>query len=199
MRFVRLMKNEKGIAFVMVLVIAVVSLAVMSALIFMVTSGTQISGMGKRYLTTLECAYGANEIAVDFINSGGVLDTGGFCGNIVNTNTACMTAKRTGATSAVNWAACTNFVNATSTIINPNDPTTYDISFDCGTCRAYVKIFDTVHGNTGIETALIKGSVISAFTDPAPIPMPFGFSFEIMSVNIVNPDDNARLSFVYSF
>jgi hypothetical protein len=60
--------NEKGIALVMVLVLSAIALAIMAGLIYMVTSGTQISGMEKRYKTALEAAKGGTDVAHQVIN-----------------------------------------------------------------------------------------------------------------------------------
>ncbi len=48
--------NNKGIALVMVMILSLISLAIMSGLIYMVTSGTQVSGIEKRYRQRLKPA-----------------------------------------------------------------------------------------------------------------------------------------------
>lgn len=62
------LRNEKGIALVMVLILSVISLAIMAGLIYMLTSRTQISGMQKRYKTALEATKGGNDVAHQIIN-----------------------------------------------------------------------------------------------------------------------------------
>ncbi|GFP21965.1 hypothetical protein HKBW3S06_01191 [Candidatus Hakubella thermalkaliphila] len=59
--------NEKGIALVMTLVISAIVLAVMAGLIYMITVGTQISGIQKRYKTAHEAALGGAEVAYKYI------------------------------------------------------------------------------------------------------------------------------------
>lgn len=62
-----LLSSEKGIALVMILILAAIALMIMAGLIFMVTSSTQISGMQKRYKTALEAGKGGAEITYQFI------------------------------------------------------------------------------------------------------------------------------------
>ena len=54
--------NEKGIALVMVLILSAIALAIMAALVYMLISGTQISGMQKRYRTALEAGVGGADV-----------------------------------------------------------------------------------------------------------------------------------------
>ena len=56
--------NNKGIALVMVMILSLISLAIMSGLIYMVTSGTQVSGIEKRYSTALEAGKSGKDIAL---------------------------------------------------------------------------------------------------------------------------------------
>ncbi len=67
------LRNEKGIALVMVLVLAFISLAVVSSMIYFATMGTRISGEFKRFATTREAASGGADITEDFINDRGGL------------------------------------------------------------------------------------------------------------------------------
>ena len=59
--------NEKGIALVMILVLSAIALAIMAGLIYMITTGTQVSGMQKRYKTALEAGVGGSDITYYFI------------------------------------------------------------------------------------------------------------------------------------
>ena len=56
-----ILKNERGIALVLVLVLSVIVLAITAGLIYMVTQGTRFSGMQKRYKTALEANIGGVE------------------------------------------------------------------------------------------------------------------------------------------
>src|SRR5512142_135093 len=60
-------KSERGIALVVVLVLSAIALALITALIYMITSGTQISGFQKRYKTSLEAARGGSDLAFQLV------------------------------------------------------------------------------------------------------------------------------------
>ncbi len=56
--------NEKGIALVTTLVLGLVALVFIGALLYLLTSGTKISGTEKRYYTALEAAKGGAELII---------------------------------------------------------------------------------------------------------------------------------------
>jgi len=53
------MNNERGVALVMALIFSLIVLATVSALLYLVTQGTMMSGYQKRYQTSLEASRGA--------------------------------------------------------------------------------------------------------------------------------------------
>jgi len=63
----KIFSNEKGIALVMVLVLSAIILVIMAGLIYMLTTGTQLSGMQKRYKTALEAGMGGIDITYQII------------------------------------------------------------------------------------------------------------------------------------
>lgn len=72
------LRNEKGLALVMVLVLSLIALTIISTLIFMVTQGTKVSGFYKRYSTSLDAGYGGAEIVTSLVNNRGKLDITGL-------------------------------------------------------------------------------------------------------------------------
>lgn len=62
------LRNEKGIALVMVLILSLIALAIVAALIYLVTQGTKFSGSFKRYETAREAGIGGAEIITSLIN-----------------------------------------------------------------------------------------------------------------------------------
>lgn len=196
--------NENGIALMMVLVLSAIVLAIMAGLIYMLISGTQISGMQKRYKTALEAGLGGADVVYQFIGSRGNPGIPNINFNFSPAFTiGCMTAKLTTTTSSANWAACTNYNNATSLTINPADNTTYDMSFDLGTgpiYTIYAKIVDTVEGNSGADEGLIKSGVVSSNTGEVTVmSMPYLYTIEINSENAANPAERAKLSVLYQY
>jgi hypothetical protein len=68
-----LLKNEKGIALVMVLILSLIALAIVSTLLYLVMQGTKSSTYFKRYETALDAAHGGSEIAASLISNRGNL------------------------------------------------------------------------------------------------------------------------------
>lgn len=62
-----LIRNEKGVALVMVVIIALIGLMMVSTLLFMVTQGTRISGFQRVFRTTDEAGLGGVQIATQVI------------------------------------------------------------------------------------------------------------------------------------
>lgn len=194
--------NEKGIALLMVLVLAAISLAIMAGLIYMVVSGTQISGMQKRYKTALEAGIGGADVTLQLLSARG--DPGIPLTNFLITASDvggidCLTDKLNKKTNDWN-AACNNLLT-----IDRDDATTYDMTFDLGvapfpTYTVYSKIVDTVEGNSGGDEGLIKSGVVN--TNPGEVTVmsvPYLYTIEIDAQNSTNPSERAKLSILYQY
>src|SRR3990170_8844714 len=72
---IRHLKSEKGIALVVVLVLSAVALTIMTALIYMITSSTRISGIQKSYKTAVEAGQGGADVFYQIVALRG--ETGG--------------------------------------------------------------------------------------------------------------------------
>lgn len=197
-------KNEKGIALVMVLVLSTVALLIMAGLIYMLTTGTQLSGMQKRYKTALEAGIGGADIAHQII--GARIDNpvqleGKFnflSAFDVTTTQTCLTDKLLRSTA--DWNVACN----SSLTIDPGDASTYDISFDLGaapspTYRVYAKIADTVLGNSGGDEGLLKGGVVHSTGEINVASIPFLYTIEVDAQNQANPAERAKLSMLYQY
>lgn len=203
----KLLIDEKGLALAMVLVLSAIALAIMAGLIYMVTSGTQVSGLQKRYKTALEAGKGGADIVFDTVAARSLPSIPGL--PITSTNPPCLAAKLLRATSAANWAACGNLPKAMSMTIDPADVATYDFSFDLWPgavldpkeiyrYRVYAKIADTIEGNTAPESGWIQGGVVWSKSEFFPVSRPYYYTIEIdvEKFNAPTPE-KARLSILY--
>jgi hypothetical protein len=220
--------NEKGIALVMVLILAAITLAIMAGLIYMITAGTQISGMQKRYKTALDAGFGGADITYQIIGLRGetsgtvslLNDLSAICPDhdptkaittpntcvTLSTNPACTAiGSYTGLASKLNlptscWSGCDS-----SLTINTGTSTSYDMRFDLGTSpfptyRAFAKIVDTVVGNSGGDEGLLKSGVVSANTgEVTVVSRPYLYTIEVDAENQVNPSERAKLSILYQY
>jgi len=199
----RTISNEKGIALVMVLILSAIALAIMAALVYMLTASTQVSGIQKRYKTALEAGKGGVDVTFRLISARGNPNIPGLSSfNITASDvgaghTDCLTQKLNSPTSV--WP-----VECSSTVsINPNDQSTYDMSFDLGitnTYRVYSKIVDTVNGNSGGDFGLIKSGVTGANSGEITVmSVPYLYSIEVDAENRDNPQERAKYSVLYEY
>jgi hypothetical protein len=208
-------KNERGIAFAMVLVLSVISLAIISTLIYFVIQGTKFSGFAKRYATAREAGLGGTEVADMLIGDRGenltgltmtsTTSGGSFlfcdCGDptVIGDNTplTCLCRKLCDPTSS--WEAlCTN-----STTLNPAQ--NYDILFTLDGLETdydvYGKIVDTTPGNSNTSGLALGGTSVSSSSSSiisAP-PLPFLYRVEVVAEDSTNQIERARLSGLYAY
>lgn len=196
--------NQKGIALSIVLILSTIALAIMAGLIYMLTSGTQISGVQKRYKTALEAAVGGANVSYEFIGTrGAVSPLYAFTG----VSAACRELKLNQPTGS--WDIGTTCpATADSLSINPTTTpildTSYDWFFQLGTAPLQYtvssKIVDTVDGNSGGDFGLVKGGVVSAGAgEVTVVSMPYLYTIEIDAQNATNPAERAKLSVLYQY
>jgi hypothetical protein len=217
------MKSEKGIVLVVVLVLSAVVLAVMTALIYMITSGTQISGLQRRYKTSLEAARGGSEIFYQVIGTRGGMTGANM--TVLSQPTCSGTSLYTGMTytglqaklmtSSSQWVGCNS-----SLTINLSDAVPYDMMLVLGGTTAgtapqytfYGKIVGSIEGNSaslagGGATGggLYEGSVITglgAASGSGSIPVvskPYLYAIEADTENSANASERAKFSIIYMY
>jgi hypothetical protein len=192
--------NNKGIALVMVMILSLISLAIMSGLIYMVTSGTQVSGIGKRYSTALEAGKSGRDVVYQVLSARGdpfsVAEAAVFSFSI--TNPGCLSQKLDFATAT--WGGCDSTIDI---ITEPPNANTYDMILQLGNNPAYTvytKIVDTVVGNSGKDEGLLKtGVVISNPGEVTVVSIPYLYTIEIVAENAANPMERSRLSVLYQY
>jgi hypothetical protein len=211
-------RNEKGIALVMVLVLSAIILVIMAGLIYMLTTGTQLSGVQKRYKTALEAGIGGADITYQIIAlRGEVSSTSSLLGElsvlnpVITTPTSCVISSSAACTTMTSdpgiatkfnvptdcWAGCNS-----SLTIDPDNPGTYDMQFDVGTAptyRVYAKIANTVMGNSGGDEGLLKGGVVHSTGEINVASIPFLYRIEVDAQNQANPAERAKLSILYQY
>lgn len=167
MNMKRHIRNEKGVALMMVLLIATVGLSVTATMLYMIIVSTQSSGMHKRFATALEAGVGGEAVIKSFISTGGTLDSDPkyvkFADAIsldVPLTSSCIADKLNLATESWN-NACDK-----GRVIDVKDNATYDLVFTLGSFEIYTKIIHTTAGNTatgvsagGKSSSLVGGGV----------------------------------------
>lgn len=197
------LKNDKGVALLLVLVLSAVGLIIATALAYMITESTKMSGMSKRFKSAAEAGEAGSPIAVQLIDARGnpAIPLPNFVIPDNNRLFNPVTGKLFASTAL--WTAGTN----TSTIIDANDATTYDFRFDIGAgpvYRVYVKIVDTIRGNTvaplGGKNLHKHGVVANAgSSENTASTYPYFYTVEILSQDSTNPLERARFSVLYQY
>jgi hypothetical protein len=212
-------RNEKGIALVMALMLALITLVTVTALLYFIVQGTEMSGYQKRYQTAQEAAKGgvefvARELIPKTIGSVSVDDLTQIITILKNDyaginlsfldNTACIRDKLLQST--VNWTNC-----------NPDDKS-FDLKKSDGSVsgdftitlsgiespsdfNVYAKIVDTVEGNTDSGGLALEGLGVtesgSGMVTPQHFPMMY--RIEVQGERMTNPDERANFSVLYAY
>jgi hypothetical protein len=219
-------KSEKGVVLVLVLILCAVSLAIITALMYMITTGTQMSGMQKRYRTALEAGLAASDIIAQVIaqqgdetavssylttrlneigaqESAALANCKGFAqydlsGTAIWTQYDKLAAKLM--TPSTSW----DHINCDSSF--PTGPNNYDLTFQLGTnYNVYAKVVDTVEGFTRTNGAAVTNTmrtdaVVSNNQEIAAPSKPYQYTIEVDVENKTNPNtERAKLQFLYEY
>jgi len=223
----RLLRNERGIALIMVLILALIGLMIVSALMFMTTSGTIGSGVFRAFRTAEEASYGGAEIAAEYAAGrgsfpllGASFTNGCNCGDpiVATDNTdldaagarTCRCDKLCNATAdwafgGEAWSCDENGGVAGLQLSMTPDAATDDFPLTLGNFIVYVKIVDTVVGNSDMGGIVASGTlggsgVVSASTGlVSPPSRPYLYRMEIDARSTANPREHSRISMLYAF
>ena len=169
--------NEKGIALIMTLILSAIALAIMAALVYMLTASSQVSGIQKRYRTALDAAKGGADATYRIIGFRGSDPGLALALTAFNIPSGpCLNTKLNNPT--LSWGACDSSIS-----INPQTPSTYDMYFQLGTTtqyNVYSKIVSTVVGNSGPDLGLSKPGVVLSNSGEIPVqPVPYLYTIEV--------------------
>lgn len=207
--------DNKGIALITALLFTLISLAIIMALLTIVTQGTRVSGASKSYSSATEAGYGAVDIV-----SRDILPSI-FKGSFISTNydsvglsfplAACFNQKLGAPTSL--WTDCTTGQPASldptqspDMIFNlkaDNDPVGF---------KVYAKIADTRCGgdtaagepcsnsdSSGVDYLDAGSGVTSSSGSVTPQHRPAYYRIEVQSERAVNPNEKSQLSVLYAY
>lgn len=211
-------RSERGVVLIVVIVLSAVSLLIMTTLIYLITTGTQVSGLNKRYKTALEAGIGGSNIFHELIGlRAETAGTNAFTANLnssniytaLTTSVTCRgqvgTATYTGLaaklmTPSTSWVDCDSSVTIDSAV-----PSTYDMKIELGTTTkysVYAKIVTTIEGNTSGGIKFRQGGVVHGGSGSGSITVmtkPYILAIEVLSENNARKDERAKLSVVYQY
>jgi hypothetical protein len=204
-----IIRNQRGIALVLVMILALIGLAIVSALIFMGTMGTRLSGAEKFYRNSDEAASGGARVAADMVitNFGNSILTlpsvaqalGGSFGTAAGQ--ACLIRKMNNATAA--WGG-----GCTGAMRNMDPADNWDMTFPLSGApnnyAVFAKVVDTIEGNTSgvivggggtLTTGGVGGGGASVVTPPRHSWM---YRIEVQAEDSVSPRERAMYSILYA-
>jgi len=208
----------------MVLILSLIGLAIVSALLYMLTQATSMSAASKFYRSAEEASIGGMEIATGYIANRGTANIPGLALNFTN-NCDCKDPyvyndnidKMTGLASprcdklcnpTSNWtAAALLYPVAEARAIDATLRS--DMRFTLGVAPAtfdvFAKIVDTVQGNSDVGGLVTSGQlggagvVASATGLVTPPHNPYLYRLEVQSQATTNPRERARLSVLFAY
>lgn len=195
------LRNEKGIVLGVVLILSAVGLALMAALMLMASRWTGISKMERNYRTAIDAARGGAEIAYQVIGARGAIDGLGLTTDtevrLTVDNQANLTTKMTQATAL--WGGLDRSSN-----IDPAVAGSYDMRCAMGDYTVYVKVVDTVEGNSGNDLGLRKDAVVPNDSEIKVVNIPYLYTLEVLSerTNAGSPNaptERSRLQILYEY
>ncbi len=199
------LKNQQGIALISALMIGFVSMLMISALLYMITNGTFISGSKTRYQMALESGHGGmNFFTKEIIQrglSGADLSAvaGSFSGVVapVATN-AEFNAKLTTTGDITDGTYPNTLVDTTITFAYPVDAV---ITSPLDPLVVSTVIVSTSRGNSGTSTNLLGGGGVVNTTSGTITPqhIPYLYQTQTRAEKSTNPVENAQLSAVYAY
>jgi hypothetical protein len=220
-------KNEKGIALVLVMILAVIALAIVSSLLFMLSQSTIFSGSQKFYRTSEEAGFGGVELTTQYLASRGVLDIAALPGLAFTAGCGCNDPYvyndnidlMTGAASdrcdklcnpTANWPATVD-ENAVAGIQVSLDPAIRpDMQYTLPGLQpvsftVFAKVVDTVQGNSDVGGLVMSGElggagvVASNSGLVSPPHNPYLYRLEVQAQATNNPRERARMSVLYVY
>lgn len=186
------LRNEKGFALAFVLILAAISLAMTLAMLIMVGSGSYVSGQQKRFRTATEAGMGGAQVLFQLFDTRGAQTV--FLDNNANeVLNSSLSTKINNGTTAWSGLDCT-------VTIDPSNVSTYDMRVDLGVYRVYMKIVDTVPGNSAADEGLIKTGVVNAGSgEVTVVSVPYLYTVEVLSQSSTNAVERSKLSVLYQY
>lgn len=199
-------RNERGMVLVTALMLSFLALAIILALLYVISQGTKMSAASKRYKSALEASYGGVEVFTkEFIPqlSGALTPslTSVLVGGAPAFGTYSCIQDKLNKTSP-QWGAC----SAAAKTVNPKDgfDTTFSLRGQAGqpNFNVYAKIVDTQPGNSdtsGIEQMDSGAGVAYGAAGVSPKHMPATYRIEVQGERATNPLEKANLSVLYAY
>jgi hypothetical protein len=202
--------DTSGFALVTALMFTLISLTIVSALLYIITQSTKVSGANKRYKTAIEASYGGAELftkdiipflmqnksltptalATLAIGSYGVVNL-----QMSNTNAACLQLKLS---TVPPWTTVPNCSNSSNPTDTPD--VTFNLLSNAGTPYTISsKIVDTQVGNSDLSGLQLQGEgVAEQSASITPMHSPYIYRLELQGSQSAT-SEQANIEVLYAY
>lgn len=187
------LNNQKGIAMIMVLILSAIVLSFTAGVLYLITQGTILSGVEKRYATALEAGFGGSEVMQQLIDSRGVLTITDYGIDLDTATDPCLEEKMNLHTE--DWTAC----NPDRVTKDANESP--DFSLTLGEYTVNAKIIDTSRGNSNTSGTALGGTGVVTSTGGliTPPPIPYIYTIDVRTQRTTEPAERAEITAVYAY
>lgn len=202
-----LFNNQKGIALVTSLMLTLISMTIVMALMYIITSSTKTSGLVKKYKTSLEASYGGTEILTkdvfpmilkNYSSPSLITDLATTYSGLdlqVKTTQGCLQTKLVKSTK--NWPSnCSNTSNP-----KENPDLQFTLSAKTGEpFVVYSKIVDTTEGNSDVSGTQLEGAGVAEGNSVlTPQHFPYVYRLEVQGERQSNSSAQANVEVLYAY
>jgi hypothetical protein len=203
-------KNEKGIALIVALIVAFIILVLGSTALYISMQSTIMSGAFKQYRNSIEAAAGAFDETKRILGSIKSGSSVTFPNTLIDKKTACLKYKLTHPTTE--WEdpnsdlsdKCSVNASQAENTNSDNIVNHYDLKYSLGNYLVYIKITNSLEGNTSVSVSqsLTAGGVTASKegTNIIHLPkVPYLYRMEIISESTLNSKNKAHVSLLYGY
>ncbi len=199
-----IIQDEKGVALVITLILALIGMLMVSSVIYMVQTGVWASGSRKHYQLALDAAHGGlNILTRDAVQAGiqgsALSAIGNYGGLLIGaTSDACFQQKLTKTTA--DWSNCV-LADLANPTVSPDAVFTLTFPAPQPNMVVNAKIVNTGRGNSSTsQNVLETGGVVNNNSGAVtPQHIPYLYQTEVLAQSEVNPRERAWLSAIYAY
>lgn len=195
-----LLGNERGMALVMALILGLIGMLIITAVLYMIGTGTWVSGSKKRYQTALEASYGCMVFYVKEVIQRGLGGT--LIGNMGSYNNLLQTVRIANGDFTTKLTQ-TGWIGDTSGYPTTDPDVIMTLTFPAPTPNMNVNatIVSTSRGNSGVSSnVLLGGGVVNNSSGTVtPKHIPYLFQVKVQGQSAVNSQESAQVSAIYAY
>lgn len=171
----KVLRSNEGIALLLALILGLVSVAFLTGIFLMISTGARISGIQRSYTAAVEAARGGATLICGYLRRGITDSQIAEAGWLTVRDPDCLRAKKRKSTD--NWIECQGGCETDDALLSIEE--CYDLYMEAGPYQVYSKVIDTKEFTTATgDTGYI-------------------YTVHVLSKSIHDPNDKAWITFLY--